>query len=375
MAKSILTSFTFSAGGNAINNNAAATVPLTIKGAASQSANLQSWQNSSSQERAYVTADGSILTAATLTTMGNLRVAGTAATGGGSGVIGIANAGTVPTTAPTGGGILYVETGALKYRGTSGSAATIVNADGTSPGGGGSFTGGTLTSGLVLATGTTTLQPLKFVAGTPGSNLLTTPVTGVKEYDGTVFYQTSDTNPGRALSTQDYYYLSNSQYFVDLSVGNTARSLLGANTRGITVAAGTTYDYEAMFAISASFILTSQTPTLAITSTTVSGSPSVSHFTILETGNNTAGFGTAITLGTTRITTTQNLTALTTGNRFYIIKMRGRINVTGTGTTKLYPSISANNGSSDNGWTVETGAMFKLTPLGNGTVTQVGTWA
>jgi hypothetical protein len=65
--------------------------------------------------------------------MGNLRVAGTAATGGGAGVIGIANAGTVPSSNPTGGGILYVTSGALTYIGTSNAARTIVNADGTLP--------------------------------------------------------------------------------------------------------------------------------------------------------------------------------------------------------------------------------------------------
>lgn len=43
-------------------------------------------------------------------------------------VIGIANATTVPTTNPTGGGILYVESGALKYRGSSGTVTTIANA-------------------------------------------------------------------------------------------------------------------------------------------------------------------------------------------------------------------------------------------------------
>jgi hypothetical protein len=55
--------------------------------------------------------------------------------------------------------------------------------------------------------------------------------------------------------------------------------------------------------------------------------------------------------------------------------MRGRIAVTGTGTVKIYPSIRPNQGSTDNAWTVEPGAMFKLTPIGNGTATTVGTWA
>jgi hypothetical protein len=45
--------------------------------------------------------------------------------GGGKGVIAIANATTAPTTNPTGGGILYVQGGALKYRGSSGTVTTL----------------------------------------------------------------------------------------------------------------------------------------------------------------------------------------------------------------------------------------------------------
>jgi hypothetical protein len=48
--------------------------------------------------------------------------------GSGSGVLFLGNATTVPTTNPTGGGILYVEAGALKYRGSSGTVTTIANA-------------------------------------------------------------------------------------------------------------------------------------------------------------------------------------------------------------------------------------------------------
>lgn len=49
----------------------------------------------------------------------------TAQFGSGVGVVGIANATTAPTTNPTGGGVLYVESGALKYRGSSGTVTTI----------------------------------------------------------------------------------------------------------------------------------------------------------------------------------------------------------------------------------------------------------
>lgn len=58
---------------------------------------------------------------------GNLGFGG-ASFGGGVVVAFIANATTVPTTNPTGGGILYVQAGALKYRGSSGTVTTIAPA-------------------------------------------------------------------------------------------------------------------------------------------------------------------------------------------------------------------------------------------------------
>lgn len=45
--------------------------------------------------------------------------------GSGAGVVTIANATTDPTTNPTGGGILFVSAGALKYRGSSGTVTTL----------------------------------------------------------------------------------------------------------------------------------------------------------------------------------------------------------------------------------------------------------
>ncbi len=48
--------------------------------------------------------------------------------GGGTHVVFIANSTSVPTGNPTGGGILYVENGSLKYRGPSGSVTTLAPA-------------------------------------------------------------------------------------------------------------------------------------------------------------------------------------------------------------------------------------------------------
>jgi hypothetical protein len=59
----------------------------------------------------------------------NLQVGSTSLnTGGGNGALGIANASVVPTTNPTGGGVLYSEGGALKWRGSSGTITTIAAA-------------------------------------------------------------------------------------------------------------------------------------------------------------------------------------------------------------------------------------------------------
>lgn len=45
--------------------------------------------------------------------------------GGGAGVVFIPNASAVPGSNPAGGGILYVEAGALKYRGSGGTVTTL----------------------------------------------------------------------------------------------------------------------------------------------------------------------------------------------------------------------------------------------------------
>jgi hypothetical protein len=123
----------------------ASTIGAVIRGAASQTGNLQEWQNSAGTILVRISSSGNLsatnglLTNAiqgqdTLTAIvvhnGRGITIGTGSTiqGGGVGVIGIANAGTVPTTNPSGGGILYVEAGALKFRGSSGTITTIAAA-------------------------------------------------------------------------------------------------------------------------------------------------------------------------------------------------------------------------------------------------------
>lgn len=62
-------------------------------------------------------------------TASNISLFGTnTAFNGGAGVLFVANGGAIPTANPVGGGYLYVETGALKYRGSNGTTTVIAPA-------------------------------------------------------------------------------------------------------------------------------------------------------------------------------------------------------------------------------------------------------
>lgn len=62
----LITNGTAASWSNTVTANAAATVGLVVKGATSQSANLQQWQNSSGSTIAYVTQSGSIYSSNTI---------------------------------------------------------------------------------------------------------------------------------------------------------------------------------------------------------------------------------------------------------------------------------------------------------------------
>lgn len=76
-------------------------------------------------DRLSLTTEGNLTVAGTMTAP-TVRVGSSASLGGASGaVVAMQSATTVPTSNPTGGGVLYVEAGALKYRGSSGTVTTI----------------------------------------------------------------------------------------------------------------------------------------------------------------------------------------------------------------------------------------------------------
>lgn len=88
------------------------------------------WGNSDSAlvTTLYLDTTNRLKTNATLALGGGLRVGGATTEGSGVGTVSINNASTVPTASNASGGILYVEGGALKFRGSSGTITTIAAA-------------------------------------------------------------------------------------------------------------------------------------------------------------------------------------------------------------------------------------------------------
>ena len=187
-----------------LNTRATGNIGLIIDSPTGQSVDLQQWKvNGTSvasiDNTGTITAANGFKGSGLLNTSGqttvvvsgsrNLQLAGgTLGVGGGAGVIGITNATTVPTSNSTVGGILYVDTGALKYIGTSGSAATIVNADGTYP------------NAYTLASGTTN-GTLKLTASSGGiqDNIAVTGL-GTAAYTASTAYATSSHTHGNVLN-------------------------------------------------------------------------------------------------------------------------------------------------------------------------------
>jgi hypothetical protein len=118
-----------------ITPRSAGTIGLIVKGVASQATNLQEWQNSSGTTVARISSNGLMGAFAGFSTASstNTLINGTATgVGGGLGILAIGNVVTVPSSNPTGGGVLYVEAGALKHRGSGGLVTTIAGATSTS---------------------------------------------------------------------------------------------------------------------------------------------------------------------------------------------------------------------------------------------------
>jgi hypothetical protein len=256
----------------------------------------------------------------------------------------------------------------LQLNGSAGTSGQVLTSAGTGGpptwGSSGSFTGGTLTSDLILAAGSGTVEPLRFQA-----NSATPVVTaGAWDYDGDKFYAvTSGTATGRLMvpAMAVAYSTANSSN----ATGTTPVSIFQAGARALTLEAAKTYYFclnlglnysHAGTSTSVQFVPTfSQTPVAinynsVFISATSGGVVGFRHTTAAASFI-TPGFGASVTGATVLI------------EGFF------RSNATTGGTIEFKFQLSASNGATA---TMTTGSLQQVMKIGTGTPGVIsGAWA
>lgn len=216
----------------------------------------------------------------------------------------------------------------------------------------------TLFGSLNLVAGTTSIAPIKFTAGTN----LTTPVAGVVEYDGKVFYTTPNTTNKRALSPSSYYY--------SWTGSNTTIITTSPNFGypAVTLVANTAYEVEGLYMM--------QTNTSLSTTTTLfgfSGAGATTDYFEVSYGTSTSSmFNTAVAMNTAYSNSSATITigASSASARYYLIRFKGIVRATTSTTFNAYVIGSAITSN-----TMYPGSYIKVTPIGSNSVTSIGTWA
>lgn len=255
--------------------------------------------------------------------------------------------------------------GPLQLSGAAGTSGQVLTSAGSgavptwSPAGG--FTGGTLTSNLTLAAGTTSLSPLTFQSGTN----LTSATAGAMEYDGKVIYSTP---AGRGVSPSMMFYRLESNY-VGSNV-NTAQSVLGV---GVTLASNTVYAFEYKCAITKSTGGTSHSLGLSF-----GGTATVNNILYVGTnGDRTLALPTSTTTQSSiAITNTSNFSitgAASTTTRSQWWFFSGTVSIATGGTFIPQYTLSAAPGGA---YSTVAGSYIAIWPIGtDGANTSVGAWA
>jgi len=266
----------------------------------------------------------------------------------GTGNISIAAAGTdfqAPITLTTTGtsGVATFSTGTLNIQNYSGLP----------------LSGGTMTGGILLAAGTTSLSPLQFTSGTN----LTTATAGTLEYDGSVFYASVAANTRAGVRVEQLVQL-NTAYL--LTSQTAAQKLFNASTNGaITLPVGC-YEFECRFA------LTALSATSGSFGFAMGGAATFTQ-QWTSAASKAATLATAATwqmaYNVAANTTLATASTSTVGTAI----IRGRLNVTVTGT--VIPQISLTQLATP---TVSAGSFFRVNSISasNGaTNILVGNWS
>lgn len=275
-------------------------------------------------------------------TGGNIRTAGTVSSTGN--VIGgnVTTVGLVTATGNVGGGNV-----------NAGGAVSAV----------GNVNGGNVNAFVRPTTGTSSAAPVAFTAGTN----MTTPSAGAFEYDGVVFYGSPQSNQRGVLATEQFIALTTNYTGTD---NTSAQKVFDASTNGaVTLAAGTTYFMEAVYYITRSAGTTSHTLSTLFA---LSGTLTSIAYTAETTSTAGNALGTVSRIYATGATAVVVTAANTDANENITLAIRGMVRTNTAGTFTPQIQYSAAPGGAP---TILANSFFKLTPIGNNTITTVGNWS
>ena len=219
--------------------------------------------------------------------------------------------------------------------------------------------------------------PLYFSSST---SLLSTPVAGAMEYDNRALYFTPDTTPGRALVPTPFYNVisTDNASLINVSPGvATTYSIFGTN--GIALDSNTTYEVEMLLLLTAS--AASNSSTLIITPGSPSGAavPSLTQFyydysdstTVISNATATSS---VLRTGTTTFPSLNTITIATGTTRYVKAFMKGIVRIDTGGNFTIRMAFAPTSPGTVTG-TLYAGSYLKITPLGTGSFSNVGTWA
>lgn len=257
--------------------------------------------------------------------------------------------------------------GPLQINGSAGTSGQLLasQGDGAIPQwvAAGGFSGGTLTSNLTLASGTTSLSPLTLQSGTN----LTTAVAGAVEYDGKVVYSTP---AGRGVSPSMMFYRLNAN--LTGSNVSTEQPVYGV---GVTLQAGTIYAFSGIYQLQKSTNSTSHT-----IGTSFGGTATLNNINagilwtraaVATASANMDSFSAYHAFATSAA----NLVltgSIATANQTFVARIAGTVSINAGGTFIPQYKLSANGGP----YATLAGSYFSIWPIGAaGANVSVGPWA
>jgi hypothetical protein len=240
-----------------------------------------------------------------------------------------------------------------------------------------------LTGSLGLrSTTVTTANSAPLYFNSSSTSVLATPEVGAVEYDGSIFYATTGAtgaaNRGLVPSTQ-YYTLNSTRQFTLPDVN--ANAIFAGSGSGASLAANTTYEFEGLVrysiytgtAVGSNYFLLNYSGTAASSAVTYT-STRVNNTTTPVPGNSWGDVGTS-NIGTKPVNALITIypNPVASSNNFWTVYFKGIIRTTTSGV--LTPQMAMNPITGISMVTVDANSYWKVTNIGNNTVTSIGAWA